>query len=259
MLLLPFLLLLLLHHPLLLFHPDFAEGRDRRQRRIVIAFRGTCSTTNWRTDCRCWNPTDINGFFRPDSARVPAHMLSGDADQAITERFSRIHTGFWAAYCTIREEVLGVVRQCLADAEDDPFPPEVVCTGHSLGGALATLAAFDFHIQFDCAPLMYNFGSPRVGNHAFATVYNHAVPHSFRVVFDGDLFTGVPKLWYLYKHIGRGVVIDGTGNIIVDPSFVENVLHTSNPNKMSSHSLLLYRKGLFKCFDETALLMLDGH
>ena len=61
----------------------------------------------------------------------------------------------------------------------------------------------------------------------------------------------------MYKHIGRGVVIDATGNIIVSPSFVENTFITSNPNKLSSHSLIKYRKGIFKCFDDTAILMLE--
>lgn len=38
-------------------------------------------------------------------------------------------------------------------------------TGHSLGGALATLAALDHRRRYpDSKVTMYNFGSPRVGN-----------------------------------------------------------------------------------------------
>ena len=46
-------------------------------------------------------------------------------------------------------------------------------TGHSLGGALATLAAYDFATAAQaCGKTLnlacYTFGCPRVGNHAFA-------------------------------------------------------------------------------------------
>jgi predicted lipase len=54
------------------------------------------------------------------------------------------------------------------------------CAGHSLGGALAQLAAIDIargaqqqllHVKIFC----YTFGSPRVGNHAFAAEYNQVL------------------------------------------------------------------------------------
>jgi Lipase (class 3) len=47
-------------------------------------------------------------------------------------------------------------------------------TGHSLGGALATLAAHDIATAVKCLPKMalsvYTFGAPRVGNHGVFTV-----------------------------------------------------------------------------------------
>jgi predicted lipase len=81
---------------------------------------------------------------------------------------------------------------------------------------------------------MYNFGSPRVGNHQFASQFNKIVPDAFRVVVDGDIVTGVPTTWYgtlvlvlafydlayRYKHVGTEILIDGlngSGTIIVDP------------------------------------------
>ncbi|CAN0554034.1 unnamed protein product, partial [Ectocarpus sp. 8 AP-2014] len=33
---------------------------------------------------------------------------------------------------------------------------------------------------------MFSFGAPRVGNSIYAARYNDVVPHSFRVVVDGD-------------------------------------------------------------------------
>ena len=44
-----------------------------------------------------------------------------------------------------------------------------VHAGHSLGGALATLAAYDIQSRFGLKDLqVYTFGAPRTGNHAFA-------------------------------------------------------------------------------------------
>jgi hypothetical protein len=89
---------------------------------------------------------------------------------------------------------------------------------------------------------MYNFGSPRVGNGAFAQLFNRLIPDSFRVVVDGDIVTGVPPAGY--RHIGTQALIDnlGSGSIIMDPSFVERRLRTHTKTSVSVHSLLVYRK-----------------
>ncbi len=59
--------------------------------------------------------------------------------------------------------------------------------GHSLGGALATLAAYDLKnvaakhnldVQVSC----YTYGAPRVGNHAFAEDFDRIINDCFHVV-----------------------------------------------------------------------------
>ena len=61
-------------------------------------------------------------------------------------------------------------------------------TGHSLGGALATLAAVDIRKAIpECAHLnisCYTFGAPRTGNHAFAYDYNELVPDTWGIIND---------------------------------------------------------------------------
>ena len=62
--------------------------------------------------------------------------------------------------------------------------------GHSLGGALATLAAFDIRQQLldnnqrDTKVVCYTFAAPRTGNHAFAKEYNAMVPDTWSVIND---------------------------------------------------------------------------
>ena len=56
-------------------------------------------------------------------------------------------------------------------------------TGHSLGGALATLAAYDMRAiakQYgnEANVSCYTFGAPRTGNHAFAREFMEMVRHS---------------------------------------------------------------------------------
>ena len=62
-----------------------------------------------------------------------------------------------------------------------------VLTGHSAGGALATLAALDLACAAHMPRLriaMYNFGSPRVGNKHFTTLFDQRVPNAFRVIYE---------------------------------------------------------------------------
>merc|ERR1712146_322384 len=40
---------------------------------------------------------------------------------------------------------------------------------------------------------VYTYGQPRVGNRAFSRLYKQRVPHSFRVVNEGDAFTAIPN------------------------------------------------------------------
>ena len=66
----------------------------------------------------------------------------------------------------------------------------VAGAGHSLGGALANLAAFDIRKQLmhngqgDTKVVCYTFAAPRTGNHAFAREYNAMVPDTWSVIND---------------------------------------------------------------------------
>ena len=66
--------------------------------------------------------------------------------------------------------------------------------GHSLGGALATLAAHDLQAEFRFPRLhCYTFGAPRTGNHAFAAQTSRMVPETWHVINDRALLSGTRK------------------------------------------------------------------
>lgn len=93
---------------------------------------------------------------------------------------------------------------------------------------------------------LYTFGTPRVGNHAFAIRLNAVVPLHFRVVVDGDAIASVPKFCWLYKHAGIKVDLDRQGNCVVDPSFLEWQLRASTASSISSHMMSSYRRALLR-------------
>ena len=170
--------------------------------------------------------------------------------------------------------------------------PKVYCTGHSLGGSLAQLFALDLaancefvlQVQYPREtparsspspysssvvlkemrlqpPIgVYTYGQPRVGNRAFSRLYKQRVPHSFRVVNEGDAITTIPNyLWCggLYKHAGLEVILDGgmTGNVLVGPTVVETLFrfHKVRTSVMA-HQMERYRDCLECIFDESQLL-----
>ncbi|KAF0685696.1 Aste57867_22443 [Aphanomyces stellatus] len=207
--------------------------------RIVVAFRGTASTANAITDL-------TYNFVAPD--------LWTDDHPDI-----RLHAGFWAAYCSVRDQLHAV----LGTHADKPWH----FTGHSLGGALATIAAFDAGRHFHRHVTMYNYGSPRVGNHAFAKVFSQYVT-GFRVVNDGDIIVGGPKRAVLclycvsslrYKHVGTAVLLSerANGTFIVDPNIVETAFIAQLRGSGFSHFLSAYKLRLQKGLRFAAVLDTD--
>ncbi|VEU39928.1 unnamed protein product [Pseudo-nitzschia multistriata] len=107
---------------------------------------------------------------------------------------------------------------------------------------------------------VYTYGQPRVGNKAFSRLYKQRVPHSFRVVNEGDAITTIPNyLWCggLYKHAGLEVILDAgmTGNVLVGPTVVETLFrfHKVRTNVMA-HQMQRYRECLECIFDPSELL-----
>ncbi|KIH55774.1 triacylglycerol lipase [Ancylostoma duodenale] len=70
------------------------------------------------------------------------------------------------------------IERVLRDPKYDEY--EVAFTGHSLGGALATIAAARA-VKQGLRPgngiLVYTFGAPRVGDTTFAVNFNRIIPN----------------------------------------------------------------------------------
>jgi hypothetical protein len=74
-----------------------------------------------------------------------------------------------------------------------------VVTGHSLGGAVATLAAAYLRAS-GTAVSLYTYGSPRVGNAAFADFVSAQPGGEIRVTHLDDPVPKLPPLLFDYRH-----------------------------------------------------------
>jgi hypothetical protein len=128
----------------------------------------------------------------------------------------KVHLGFQNAWESVREKVFEVINRASAG-----LPVRLNITGHSLGAGLATLAAADFAKNSQHDIVLYNFGSPRVGNIHFKKAFSKLVPNCFRVVNDEDVVATIPKIGYF--HIGTLVYLNGRGDLKVAPSIPEQV------------------------------------
>lgn len=107
-----------------------------------------------------------------------------------------VHSGFYSLYLSIRKKLWKWHH-------NHPEIKEIFMSGHSLGGALSTLAAFDFAEEFTSL-LHYSFASPRVGNVAFSEAYDCRVNYRFRVYNTEDVIVAVPPATITgntYQHV----------------------------------------------------------
>jgi len=147
---------------------------------VVVAFRGTSSRAQLMTDMQA----------RLNVARV-----------AVDGRCVRVHAGFYAAFRKIESKLREVLT-----AQDEA--KAVYLTGHSLGGALALVAAAAFGGNDklgDRIAAVYTFGAPRVGGADFPNLVK--APH-YRVVNSGDVVPLVPPNWLTgYVHTGMPILL----------------------------------------------------
>ena len=121
---------------------------------IYIAFRGTYSITNWIID-----------LSTVAQEYVPYSQPGDDDDPKNRCTNCTVHSGFLASWKTARSIIIPELEELRVQHPD--YPLRLV--GHSLGGAVAALAALELKVVFGYENLVATtFGEPRVGNEGFA-------------------------------------------------------------------------------------------
>lgn len=169
----------------------FIAGNDSM---IIVAFGGT-------------ERKEVNDIKADASIKLVA--------AGISKMPGKVHAGFKLAL----DEVWGTraldMSPCIKRFQNNQ--QSVWFCGHSLGAALATLAAAEFVIQEGgVINGVYSIGQPRVGNAEFAGNFDKALgERCFRIVNNNDVVPQLP-VWgpvLNYTHVGNLVYIDSRGVI----------------------------------------------
>jgi hypothetical protein len=120
------------------------------------------------------------------------------------ENGAKVHHGFREAFERVETRLADTLASIGAERT-------IWFSGHSLGGALAVLAAD----RFGHANGILSIGSPRVGNAAFATTFaTRFGTVTARYVSNRDLVTRVPpRRLFGYEHVGELRQIDPNGDV----------------------------------------------
>ena len=142
--------------------------------------------------CRGTEPNDWNDV----KADVNAFMV-------LAETVGRVHRGFKQEV----DDLWPALEEIIADD-----PRTLWFTGHSLGGAMATICAgrcFLAHIPA-MPKAVYTYGAPRVGTKRYI---NNVDVDLTRWVNNNDIVPRVPPTWLGYRHTGRRLYINTYGNV----------------------------------------------
>lgn len=195
---------------------------------VVAAFRGTDQLIDWLDN--------VNIF----PMKGPLGNVHSGFYNALLDLWKE--DGMWERIQKLRE------RGDVANKSDLPLwlqglkqPKRPLwLTGHSLGGAMATLAAAwlaERKIPFNGA---YTFGQPRCGDENFQVAFNAKLNKIFfRFQNNNDIVTRVPARLMGYEHVGRYIYITQDRELKADISWwhkfvdrLEGVVDNIKDNKI---------------------------
>lgn len=153
----------------------------------IIAFRGTQTQIEWWRNLQATQKK----YFAPITK----------------EQYGWVHAGYWKI---VREQMNSTLIEAVKQL--DPTIPCYI-TGHSLGGALATLTAMEIALtipEIRDQIQLYTYAAPRVGDRTFAQAHSQLIPNSYRIVNLSDSVPLVPPIKInnlftkaSYSHVGQ--------------------------------------------------------
>jgi hypothetical protein len=175
-------------------------GRNPTSRTAFVSFRGTADVGEWIADL--------------DAAPDDYRPIGG---------FGQVHAGFQDVYELVRANIAANLATATAGCD------QILITGHSLGAALAVLAAPDVFQKMPpnkIEPRLVTFAGPRVGLSDFVGKFNADIESCFRVVNFLDIVPYLPPAPYV--HVGAQISVDSGGQVQI----------------AWRHSLAAYKNGL---------------
>ncbi|KAH8498903.1 hypothetical protein H0E87_017719 [Populus deltoides] len=186
------------------------ESQRIGRRDIMVAWRGTVSPSEWFKDL-----TTSLEHIDNTNVKVQEGFLSVYKSKDELTRYNKL-----SASEQVMQEVMRLVNFYRGKGEE----VSLTVTGHSLGGALALLNAYEAATAIpDLFVSVISFGAPRVGNIAFKEKLNELGVKTLRVVVKQDIVPKLPgllnkmlnkfhgltgKLNWVYRHVGTQLKLD---------------------------------------------------
>lgn len=146
---------------------------------IVIAFRGSMDVSNWINN--------LSFFKKRAYTEFPGVM---------------VHEGFYWVYRTVADQILTRIAEIHKTRPD----AQLIVTGHSLGGAVAAICAFEMqYLEKLPVRMLYTFGKPRVGNANFSALLVNASFETYRLTHFRDVVPHLPPHWVGFHHMTQEV------------------------------------------------------
>ena len=164
-----------------------------------------------RDGAECLVVKDRNDLWFAFRGTEPSKLNDVMADLNLIKNAAKaggkVHSGF-------QQEVNDLWMDILAEIEHNQqlkVQKDIYMTGHSLGAAMATIAATR-HSPVE----LFTFGSPRVGGAKF--IKNIKCPH-LRFMNNNDIVCRVPPAWLGFRHHGEMIYFGRNGNKQVKPTW----------------------------------------
>ena len=166
----------------------------------------------------------------------------------------KVHRGFVDAYRQLKSSLMAKIK------EHRTHNQPIWLTGHSLGGALAMIAAMDLSEKKLNVKGVYTFGQPRVGDAEFTRLYDRRFRgKSFRFVNKDDQVPELPpakvklghRAYLHYTHGDQVIYIASRNRMTLNYRRSKNILNQieSISNAAPSHASDSYVKALLKNID----------
>lgn len=192
------------------------------RRDIVIALRGTATCLEWAENARA----NLVGVARAGEEEQDEDVNRGPRPM-VECGFSSLYNTRGVHIQSLSEAILDEVQRLMDEYKGEKL--SITVTGHSLGAALAVLAADELSSVEGIPPIaVISFGSPRVGNRGFADRVTERGVKVLRVVNTRDVITRVPGLpmdegsddtkeaWG-YSHVGSELRLDSKASPFLKP------------------------------------------
>ncbi|XP_007024952.2 PREDICTED: phospholipase A1-Igamma1, chloroplastic [Theobroma cacao] len=188
-----------------------AESARIGRRDILVAWRGTVAPSEWYTDLK----TSLQPLGKTN-IKVQLGFLSIYSSKGEFTRYNKLSAS---------EQVMEEIKRLVSFFRDRGEEVSLTICGHSLGGALALLNAYDAATYFpDLFISVISFGAPRVGNVHFKEKLRELGVKTLRVVVKQDIVPKLPgfilntilnklttitgRLKWIYRHVGTQLKLD---------------------------------------------------